>query len=87
MGLGYRILFARPAENTDVHRIRNFAEDLHRVLRDGGLGSVPNMDHAKDEVLVTVNATRHLGPTLKAIRRQLARSNLEDNVSVERLNE
>jgi hypothetical protein len=82
---GYRILFAGPARGPDLHRIRNFAEDLHRELIKGGFGLVPDLGHTTAEVLVRVRAKRHLAPTLRVIRLQLARSNFDDNVSVERL--
>ena len=85
MPRGYKVVFAGPRAGPDVHRIRNFAEDLHRALREKSLGSVPNMDVAYDEVLVEVDSARHLGPALKAIRAELARANFDDNVSVERL--
>ncbi len=87
MHLGYKVIFAGPAAGPDVHRIRNFAEDLHRTLHARELGSVSNMDCARDEVLVAVNAVRHLGAARQAIRQQLVRSNFTDNVSVERLKE
>jgi hypothetical protein len=82
---GYKVIFAGRAAGPDVHRILNFAEDLQRALRDLAIGSVPNMDAAKDEVIVQVDAARLLGPALQAIRTQLTRSNFDDNVSVERL--
>lgn len=83
--LGYKVTFAGPVAGPDTHRIRNFAEDLNRALDERSLGGVPNMDTARDQVLVEVNAARDLGPALQAIRMQLARSGFDDNVSVERL--
>lgn len=82
---GYKILFAGTAQGPDLHRIGNFAEDLHRELTKHGIGMVPDLDHTTAAVVVEVNAKRHLAPTLRIIRLQLARSNYDDNVSVERL--
>lgn len=82
---GYTILFAGPTSGSDLHRIRNFAEDLDRALREGAIGGVPSLDHIKAEVVVNVSARRFLGPALRTIRIQLARSNFDDNVSIARL--
>ncbi len=82
---GYKILFAGTAQGPDLHRIGNFAEDLHRELTKGGVGLVPDLDHTTATVVVEVSAKRYLAPALRIIRLQLARANFDDNVSVERL--
>ena len=82
---GYKIQFAASPGGPEMHRIRNFAEDLHRQLRAEEIGCVLNMDEARDEVLVEVVTARQLGSALRAIRAHLARSNFDDNISVVRL--
>jgi hypothetical protein len=79
---GYRIVFTDPPSGPGAHRIQNFAEDVYRDLAAAGIGTVPNMDSARTEVIVEVSASRHLGTALRTIRLQLGRSNFNDNVSI-----
>jgi hypothetical protein len=66
----YIVRFALDPSIEVGHRVRNFAEDVFRALRDEGLGTVPNMDTAQTEVRIEVAATRHLGRVRDAIKRQ-----------------
>lgn len=67
-----------------VDQVRNFAEELHRALRDAGIGEVPNEAAAIDEVHVEVTASTNLGEALKHIRHLLGRHMLVDSASVTR---
>jgi hypothetical protein len=67
----YIVRFFEPKPLEAVNRVRNFAEDVFRSLHAEGLGSVPNMDAAIDEVRIEVASTRDLGRVGQIIRRHL----------------
>lgn len=67
----YVVRFSEPDPMKAVDRVRNFAEDVCRSLCDEGLGSVPNMDTAIDEVRIEVASKRHVGRVEQIIGRHL----------------
>lgn len=77
-----RITFESQPEPALVHRVRNFAEDLSRLLNAQKQGSVPNMDSATNEVLVVVAASRDRGSVLRGIRSLLLQHNLAESAHV-----
>jgi hypothetical protein len=80
----YRIQFSSDGGVDFTGRVRNFAEDLYRALKEKGWGDVPNEAAATDTVSVSVSAARHLGAVLKAIKLQLRRHNLEERGEIVR---
>lgn len=67
----YVVRFSEPNTEETLHRVRNFAEDVFRSLRDDGLGTVPNMDTAVNEVHVEVRLKRQAGRVGQILRRHL----------------
>jgi hypothetical protein len=67
-----------------IHRLRNFAEELHLDLHRHGYGSVPNMDSAIDEVIVLVTSKRYFGNALTRARALLKHHHLDDDAIFER---
>jgi hypothetical protein len=82
---GYRVQFAKPFPGgSEVHRIRNWTEDIARALKDPLIGEVPDMDTATDSVTVRVFKPSNLGDTLRAIRHTLRHANLEPHATIVR---
>lgn len=67
-----------------VHRIRNFAEDVQRVIAHVGSGRVENMDTAQTLITIAVNSKRELGGVSALITEALKRHNLSEQAVVER---
>jgi hypothetical protein len=70
----------------NTHRVRNFAEDLHRALTDNELAemSVDEIDRATDKVHVRVKAVRDLGSIEMLIKRKLRHHRLSARIRSER---
>jgi hypothetical protein len=62
----------------DVHKIRNFCEDLASTLRDRRLGSVGDIDGAIDEIVITLASRRNLGEGRTVTRQLLAKHHLAE---------
>ena len=69
---------------SDVTRIRNFAEDLDRSLSAQRSGTVENPDTAVELVVVAVSSARLFGQVLAATRATLKRHNLLAEATLER---
>lgn len=70
---------------SDIHRTRNFAEELHLTLRARGLGTTSNPDTMTTELIITVPVKRHLGEARELLRHLLAKHFMEADVDVQRL--
>jgi hypothetical protein len=72
-------------EDSGVHRIRNWAEDLHRQAQQNGWGTVEKSDNAVDRVCVVASSPRDLGNLAGAVKRSLKHHKLLDDAVVEKL--
>ena len=72
--VAFTIRFVMPV---DIHRIRNFGEELMRTLREDSLGDVSDPDTAIDELSVRISSCRHLGEVRRLIRRTLVKHYLD----------
>jgi hypothetical protein len=66
--------------NGFVHRLQNFAEDLHLKLARPGFGSVRDIDSITECAEVEVNAKRFLGEVAEQIHKALVRHNFADAI-------
>jgi hypothetical protein len=83
---GFLVTFAvMGREDSAVHRIRNWAEDLYRQANQNGWGTVENPDTAVDTVCVVASSPRALGNLAGAVRRSLRHHKLLDDAVVEKL--
>ena len=83
---GFLVSFAVISrEDSGVHRIRNWAEDLHRQARQNGWGTVENPDTAVDAVCVVASSPRVLGNLAGAVKRSLRHHKLLEDAVVEKL--
>jgi hypothetical protein len=78
-----RFTFADAADDS-IHRIRNFAEDLHRAVTRDGVGHVENMDTAVTFVSVRVGSKQNLGKAAALVRALLERHHLAEDAVIER---
>jgi hypothetical protein len=72
------------AADDSIHRVRNFAEDLHRAVTRDTIGQVENMDSAVTSVSVIVESKRKLGIASALARALLERHNLSEGALIER---
>jgi len=72
------------ADNSLIHRIRNFAEDLQRALARDGIGHVENMDTAITSVSIIVESQRNWGSVSALVKTTLNRHNLSEGALIER---
>jgi hypothetical protein len=68
----------------DVHRTRNFAEELHLDLKRSGLGTTTDPDAMTTELLVTIPKPRDLGAARSLIDRVLRKHLMVDDVQIDR---
>jgi hypothetical protein len=66
----------------DVHKIRNFGEDLARTMREQRLGSVGGIDSAIDKISGILTSRRDLGEWRKIVRRMLEKHYLAEVATV-----
>lgn len=71
-------------KDSNVHQIRNFAEDLDRQLQAQQLGRVENSDSAVGLIVVAVVSGRMFGKLLSVTRATLKRHNLLSDVTLHR---
>ena len=83
---GFLVSFAGISrDDSRVHRIRNWAEDLYLQANRNGWGTVENLDAAVDTVCVVASSPRALGNLAGAIKRSLRHHNLLEDAVVEKL--
>jgi hypothetical protein len=73
-----------PPENLTL-RAFNFIEDVYRLARDQGLGTIDDIDrYGSGLFVVRVSSSRHLGEMLSVIKKQLKHHMLEGDATVTR---
>ena len=83
---GFLVSFAVVSrDDSGVHRIRNWAEDLHRQANQNGWGTVENPDGAVDTVCVVASSPHALGNLAGAVKRSLRHHRLLEDAVVEKL--
>ncbi len=81
-----QIRFVSPAPVTFMHRVLNFTDDVYRIARQQGIGSLDDIDRYGDGIFVVrVSSTRHLGEVLSVINKLLKQHRLERDAEVVRL--
>ena len=72
----------------EIHRIRNFGEDLHRAFKNNGWAeiSLEAIDRATDCLLVFVHHPKQLRRVEALIERMLSEQHLDQIGTVSRLN-
>ena len=81
-----QIRFASPAPVTFMHRVLNFTDDVYRIARQEGIGSLDDIDrYGNGTFVVRVSSTRHLGEVLSLIQKLLKQHRLERDAEVVRL--
>ena len=84
---GFLVSFAVISrDQAGLHRIRNWAEDLHQQAARNGWGTVENPDTAVDAVCVVASSPRALGDLAGAVKRTLRQHKLLEDAVVEKLN-
>jgi hypothetical protein len=81
----FKLRFVMPGDETAIHKIQNFGEELMRTMRDRNLGDVGNPDSAIDELSVNLHCRRHTGEVRKLMRKLLAKHYLDTVVTVTEL--
>jgi hypothetical protein len=69
-----------PDSSSDIHRIRNFGEDLYRHCRNDGWASIsiPDVDRATDQLNVSIRSARRVRRTAQMIEKLLAQHGLSN---------
>jgi len=73
-----------PDRNSDIHRIRNFGEELWAACRADGWSSISlnDVDRATDQLIVAVRSARRVRRTVQMIEELLAKHHLASIVRV-----
>jgi len=73
---------------SDIHRIRNFGEDLYRQCRDEGWASISitDVDPATDELRVSVRSARRVRQAAQMIENLLAHHFLSEIALLSEIN-
>jgi membrane protein implicated in regulation of membrane protease activity len=80
---GYVVRFALEPSVEAAKRVRAFAEDVSRVMRDEKWGVVPDLDSPGTQVRVVVGDAGYLGIALNAIKQSLDRHDLTHDVWID----
>jgi hypothetical protein len=80
---GYVVRFALEPSVEAAKRVRAFAEDVSRVMRDEKWGVVPDLDSPRTQVRVVVGDAGYLGIALNAIKQSLDRHDLTHDVWID----
>ena len=69
-----------PDRASDIHRIRNFGEDLYRHCHNDGraLISITDVDRATDQLKVSIRSARHVRRAAQMIEKLLVQHFLND---------
>lgn len=79
------IQFPNPPPESFTLRAFNFIEDVYRLARDRGLGTIDDIDHYGSGLFVVrVSSSRYLGEMLSVIKKQLKHHMLESDATVTR---
>jgi hypothetical protein len=72
----------------DVHRVRNFGEDLYGACRDDGWASISlaEVDRATNQLRVTVRSARRVRRVAAMIEKLLERHHFTDTARLTHLN-
>jgi hypothetical protein len=76
------LAFSIRFRSDDVHKVRNFGEELARTMREQRLGTVDEIDRAIDEISGVLASRRELGEWRKMIRRMLDKHYLAEVANV-----
>ena len=78
-----------PDRSSDIHRIRNFGEDLYRHCRNDGWASISiaDIDRATDRVCVSVRSARRVRRTAQMIEKLLVQHCLRDIARLSEINQ
>ena len=78
-----------PDRLSDIHRIRNFGEDLYRHCRNDGWASISiaDVDRATDQLKVSIRSARRVRRTAQMIEKLLAEHFLNDITRLSEVNQ
>jgi hypothetical protein len=78
-----------PDRFSDIHRIRNFGEDLYRHSRDDGWASIAiaDVDRATDQLKISVRSARRIRRAVQMIEKLLAQHSLSEMASVSEIDQ
>lgn len=63
-------------------RVFYFAEALWRPVVNAGLGTLHDIEHARETIRIDVASSRHVGDVKLAVRKTLKRHNLFDDAII-----
>jgi hypothetical protein len=78
-----------PDQSSDIHRIRNFGEDLHRHCHNNGWASISiaDVDRATDQLIVSIRSARRVRRTAEMIEKLLVEHFLIDIARLSEVNQ
>jgi hypothetical protein len=78
-----------PDRSSDIHRIRNFGEDLYRHCRNDGWASISlaDIDRATDRITVSVRSARHVRRSAQMIEKLIVQHCLSDIARLSEINQ
>jgi hypothetical protein len=78
-----------PDRSFDVHRIRNFGEDIYRHCRNDGWASIStaDVDRGTDELKVSIRSARRVRRTAQMIEKLLVQHRLNDIARLSEINQ
>ena len=85
MSAAIKIEISDEATGDDVHRFRNFGEDIYRELRDTCSLNVDEIDQSTTTFVVRDIHKRDLGVVIEAIKRELRRHQFDQTATLTRV--
>ena len=78
-----------PDRSSDIHRVRNFGEDLYRHCRNDGWASISlaDVDRATDQLKVSIRSARRVRRTAQMIEKLLVQHFLSDIAQLVEVNQ
>ena len=82
--MGKRVVIRFPADRPYAYytRVFHFAEALWDPIVSAGLGTLGDIDHARETIGVDVVAARHVGEVKQIVKKALARHRLLDDATI-----
>ncbi len=71
--------------SSDIHRTRNFAEELRVELKRRGFGTTSDPDSVMDTFRIEVSKKQYLGNTSKLIHELVAKHLMKNDVQIEKI--